>query len=86
MFISIILNNFLGQIGKIGLGAAVLTFSALTIFWAVRLYGQEKSSFKFAQLIDLLDFFIISVTIVVVAVPEGFYYCYYYYCSVLMVF
>jgi len=65
------LSIMAGQIGKIGLGAAILTFSALTIFWAVRLYGEENQKFNFAQLIDLLDFFIISVTIVVVAVPEG---------------
>lgn len=60
-----------GQIGKLGLGSAILTFIALTIFWAVDLYVHEKQGFKGEQLIDLLDFFIIGVTIVVVAVPEG---------------
>jgi len=60
-----------GQIGKLGLGAAVLTFIALTIFWAVDLYVREKHEFEGKQLIELLEFFIIGVTIVVVAVPEG---------------
>ncbi len=60
-----------GQIGKVGLGAAIITFSALTIFWAVDEYGKQKHHFQANQLIELLDFFIIAVTIVVVAVPEG---------------
>jgi Ca2+ transporting ATPase len=68
---SLSLPLFIGQIGKIGLAAAILTFLALTIFWAVRSYGQEKMRFKAEQLVDLLTFFIVSVTIVVVAVPEG---------------
>lgn len=60
-----------GQIGKLGLGVAVITFFALTINWAVNEYGNKKSDFQFKQLLSLLDFFIIGVTIVVVAVPEG---------------
>jgi len=65
------LNVMAGQIGKIGLAAASLTFIVLSIFWAVRLYKTEKRAFRFAQLLDLLDFFIIAVAIIVMAVPEG---------------
>jgi Ca2+-transporting ATPase len=70
-FQRIIPINYLAQIGKIGLAAATLTFIVLSIFWAVRLYGEEKRPFRFTQLLDLLDFFIIAVAIIVMAVPEG---------------
>ena len=60
-----------GQIGKLGLGAAVATFLALTLFWALDNYHTNKHAFLWKDLIELLDFFIIGVTIVVVAVPEG---------------
>eukprot|EP00741_Cyanophora_paradoxa_P020079 tig00021234_g19380.t1 len=57
-------------IGKIGAGAAVLTFVALTSIWAWRVAGCPNG-FKWSQLTALLDFFIMGVTIIVVAVPEG---------------
>eukprot|EP00002_Diphylleia_rotans_P010140 TRINITY_DN2053_c0_g1_i10.p1 TRINITY_DN2053_c0_g1~~TRINITY_DN2053_c0_g1_i10.p1 ORF type:complete len:1125 (-),score=238.02 TRINITY_DN2053_c0_g1_i10:207-3581(-) len=55
------------QIGKIGLGFASVTFFVLLMRWI----GHVASDFDWKDLSDLLDYFVISVTIVVVAVPEG---------------
>lgn len=65
------LNVMAAQIGKIGLAASTLTFIVLSIFWAVRLYGEKNSKFDPIQLLDLLEFFIVAVAIIVMAVPEG---------------
>lgn len=47
---------------------AVLVFVVLVIWWGAGLAHQK---WEWAQLKNLIDFFIIAVTIVVVAVPEG---------------
>ena len=57
------------QIGLFGLGAAILTFGALTLSAAVG--GEQALGFDFETARQLLQFSIIAVTIVVVAVPEG---------------
>jgi magnesium-transporting ATPase (P-type) len=62
------LDEMAAQIGYIGMGAAALTFVAM-MFIKIHVnpeYLQHKSIFTHA-----LDAFIIGVTIVVVAVPEG---------------
>eukprot|EP00639_Heterosigma_akashiwo_P038124 CAMPEP_0194713082 /NCGR_PEP_ID=MMETSP0296-20130528/5031_1 /TAXON_ID=39354 /ORGANISM="Heterosigma akashiwo, Strain CCMP2393" /LENGTH=1047 /DNA_ID=CAMNT_0039611733 /DNA_START=74 /DNA_END=3217 /DNA_ORIENTATION=+ len=53
------------QIGYIGMGFAVLTFAAMMLMWY---HDKTEEDDVFAQ---LLDSFIMAVTIVVVAVPEG---------------
>ena len=57
------------QIGLFGLGAAILTFLALTASAAVR--SDPALAFDFDTARQLLEFSIVAVTIVVVAVPEG---------------
>ncbi len=57
------------QIGLFGLLAAILTFTALTISAVVRGAAPLGLDFETARL--LLEFSIVAVTIVVVAVPEG---------------
>ncbi|MEL7372254.1 MAG: HAD-IC family P-type ATPase, partial [Myxococcota bacterium] len=57
------------QIGLFGLGAAILTFAALSISAAVT--GALPLALDFATIRLLLQFSIVAVTIVVVAVPEG---------------
>ncbi|KAJ5075182.1 cation transporting atpase [Anaeramoeba ignava] len=57
-------------IGKVGLYSAILTFVALFIGWIVWAI-QHKSSFSRDRWELLVEYFIIGVTIVVVAVPEG---------------
>ncbi|CAL4999644.1 unnamed protein product [Urochloa decumbens] len=66
------LNGVATIIGKIGLAFAVVTFAVLTqgLFWRKI---SEGSCFSWTgdDALELLEFFAIAVTIVVVAVPEG---------------
>eukprot|EP01100_Stratorugosa_tubuloviscum_P004637 TRINITY_DN2167_c0_g1_i7.p1 TRINITY_DN2167_c0_g1~~TRINITY_DN2167_c0_g1_i7.p1 ORF type:complete len:1023 (+),score=555.41 TRINITY_DN2167_c0_g1_i7:262-3330(+) len=64
------LEDLADNIGKLGVCAAALTFVALTIQWAVQIVRSEEA-WNWEQLADLVDFIIIAVTIIVVAVPEG---------------
>ena len=63
------LTKLADQVGLFGLLAAILTFGALTVSAAVR--GEPPLALDFATARQLLEFSIIAVTIVVVAVPEG---------------
>jgi Ca2+-transporting ATPase len=63
------LSKLADRIGFFGLGAAILTFLALAISAFVR--GDLPFGLDIAVASRLLDFSIIAVTIVVVAVPEG---------------
>ena len=53
------------DIGKIGTACGALTFLVLLGLWAAQPWGEGKAW------TDILRFFIVGVTIVVVAVPEG---------------
>eukprot|EP00002_Diphylleia_rotans_P019864 TRINITY_DN383_c0_g1_i2.p1 TRINITY_DN383_c0_g1~~TRINITY_DN383_c0_g1_i2.p1 ORF type:complete len:984 (+),score=239.28 TRINITY_DN383_c0_g1_i2:185-3136(+) len=55
------------QIGYVGFVAGFITFLALTINWAVDI----ADDFEADDLVDIVDFFVIGITIVVVCVPEG---------------
>lgn len=57
------------QVGVGGTGVAIVLFVVLTIFWIVD--NSQKSNNWVNSLPDLLNFFIMSITLVVVAVPEG---------------
>eukprot|EP01095_Lingulamoeba_sp_RSL-Kostka_P012906 TRINITY_DN5214_c2_g1_i1.p1 TRINITY_DN5214_c2_g1~~TRINITY_DN5214_c2_g1_i1.p1 ORF type:complete len:991 (-),score=438.81 TRINITY_DN5214_c2_g1_i1:99-3038(-) len=56
------------NIGLLGLFVAVVVFIVLMVYWVIDiiLHGFTPTS-----LIHILDFFIIAITIIVVAVPEG---------------
>lgn len=56
-------------VGYFGGGVAILLFLVLVISWIADMVKNEKAFVDEAD--RLLDFFIITVTIVVVAVPEG---------------
>jgi P-type E1-E2 ATPase len=58
------LESLAEEIGKYGTAAGAITFAVLTALWFA-------SSDPNKRLTDLLRFFIVGVTIVVVAVPEG---------------
>ncbi|KAJ7976747.1 Calcium-transporting ATPase [Quillaja saponaria] len=66
------LNGVATIIGKIGLTFAVLTFAVLTVRFLVEkaLHG-EFSDWSSSDALQLLNYFAIAVTIIVVAVPEG---------------
>lgn len=53
------------QVGTLGMVSALLVFIALLIRW-----GLEKTN-HVDHLMDIVNFFILGVTIIVVAVPEG---------------
>ena len=60
------LEGLAEQIGYFALAAGVATSLALTVIWFMKEPGPEGRNW-----IDLLRFFIVGLTIIVVAVPEG---------------
>jgi Ca2+-transporting ATPase len=67
------LNKLVILLGKIGLVCAAVVFAALTIYWlANEVVGQE---WEWGKLRRVVEFFIVAVTLVVVAVPEGLPLC-----------
>jgi Ca2+ transporting ATPase len=66
------LSDLADQIGGVGLKGAILTFAAMIIrlILEVVLTGEPKMDF-FQFIKHILSFFIIAVTVIVVAVPEG---------------
>ncbi len=56
------------QIGKLGISAGILTFLGLLLRWGVD-YGTQGKTWQWEMLEELIYFFVIGVTIVVVAVP-----------------
>ncbi|KAA8515612.1 hypothetical protein F0562_018777 [Nyssa sinensis] len=66
------LNGVATIIGKIGLAFSVLTFLVLTTrFLVVKALHNEITKWSISDALNLLNFFSIAVTILVVAVPEG---------------
>ncbi|GFY92202.1 autoinhibited Ca2+-ATPase 11 [Actinidia rufa] len=66
------LNGVATIIGKIGLAFSILTFLVLTTrFLVVKAMNHEMKSWSTSDALQLLNFFAIAVTILVVAVPEG---------------
>ncbi|KAF9592479.1 hypothetical protein IFM89_015050 [Coptis chinensis] len=66
------LNGVATIIGKIGLGFAVLTFLVLTVrFLVQKAVHHNFSQWSSGDALTLVNYFAISVTIIVVAVPEG---------------
>jgi len=62
------LNILAGQIGLLGMGTAAATFLALVVIW----FSHPEHRPEHVTLVEyLLKAFIMAVTIVVVAVPEG---------------
>lgn len=59
-------------IGKFGLYFAILTFIAMTIRLLCKIFlAHSRELYDGQNLMDVLDAFIIAITVVVVAVPEG---------------
>jgi len=65
------LEDMAELIGKLGLVAAVVTFIAIILRWTIQEYGVDNDDWKWSDLSKLVDAAIISITIIVVAVPEG---------------
>jgi len=66
------LETIANQIGTLGVYVAVLTFIAMAVRLLVQIfYANSREISDKQNLADLMDAFIIAVTVVVVAVPEG---------------
>jgi len=66
------LNGVATIIGKIGLFFAVVTFAVLAQGLVTRKYTEgQYLSWSGDDALEMLEYFAITVTIVVVAVPEG---------------
>lgn len=66
------LNGVATLIGKVGLGFAILTFLVLVIRFIVNKVEQgDIKVWGLEDVVVLVDYFAIAVTIIVVAVPEG---------------
>ena len=65
------LDVLVDQIGKIGLYCAILTFGAMVIKLVFDTQSNGEDLFTLDNLKDVVDYFIIGVTIIVVAIPEG---------------
>ncbi|MCO5584684.1 hypothetical protein L7F22_038615 [Adiantum nelumboides] len=63
------LNGVATLVGKIGLGFAILTFAILLFNFCVE--KEDLSQWSGEDVEDIVEFFTIAVTIIVVAVPEG---------------
>jgi len=58
------------MIGWVGLAVAALVFALLCIYWVIDI-GTKDRYFSWSSAPELLQFLIVAITIVVVAVPEG---------------
>jgi len=65
------LEELAENIGKVGLVFAIITFVGLVLRWGILWYGIEHQLWEWSHLTNLVSYFIIAITIVVVAVPEG---------------
>jgi Ca2+-transporting ATPase len=60
-------------LGKIGAVCAALVFAALTIYWLINEVVDQP--WEWGKLRRVIEFFIVAITLVVVAVPEGMPLC-----------
>lgn len=58
-------------IGYCGVSAAVLTFLALFLKWGYHRFVATDLGWEWSEASEIVEFIIISITIVAVAVPEG---------------
>jgi Ca2+ transporting ATPase len=59
------------QIGRGGLYAAIFVVLWLTIDFSLKKYLIQATSFQLSYLTKYLEFFILGITVLVVAIPEG---------------
>jgi magnesium-transporting ATPase (P-type) len=60
-------------IGKIGIAAGIFTFLGLLVRWLIDFENKGRFLDWKMQLFEIAEFFVVAVTIVVVAVPEGYH-------------
>ncbi|RLN47564.1 hypothetical protein BBJ28_00020652 [Nothophytophthora sp. Chile5] len=66
------LNRLTILIGKLGTAVALLVFIVMSIRFSVSNFtGDEKKKWEAKYVSDYLQFFIVAITVLVVAIPEG---------------
>eukprot|EP01114_Cavostelium_apophysatum_P015310 TRINITY_DN413_c0_g1_i3.p1 TRINITY_DN413_c0_g1~~TRINITY_DN413_c0_g1_i3.p1 ORF type:complete len:1090 (+),score=320.14 TRINITY_DN413_c0_g1_i3:237-3506(+) len=65
------LEHLAEKIGKFGVAAAVVTFIALCARWSIQKFAIDHDAWDWKEVSVLVNFLINSITIIVVAVPEG---------------
>jgi Ca2+ transporting ATPase len=65
------LADLADQIGKLGMYSAALTFAALVLHLLYDCFLGRRALFSIEFLDGLIEYFIIAVSIIVIAVPEG---------------
>lgn len=65
------LYNLTILIGKLGTAVALLVFVVMCIRFSIRTFGTEHKEWDKKYISDYLNFFIIAITVLVVAIPEG---------------
>ncbi|KAI5056341.1 hypothetical protein GOP47_0028159 [Adiantum capillus-veneris] len=65
------LNGVATIVGKIGLGFAVTTFLVLMVRFVIARFNEGWDNWRSEYLLQIVNYFATSVTILVVAVPEG---------------
>lgn len=59
------------QIGRLGIASATITFIALMVHLIIDTIKNDNCVFCFQTFNHVVNYFIIAVSIVVIAVPEG---------------
>ncbi|CAI5745177.1 unnamed protein product [Peronospora destructor] len=65
------LYNLTVFIGKLGTLVALLVFVIMSIRFSIDTFGRDDKPWKSGYISDYLNFFIIAITVLVVAIPEG---------------
>ncbi|TMW69043.1 hypothetical protein Poli38472_001199 [Pythium oligandrum] len=58
-------------IGKLGTAVALLVFVIMCIRFSIQTFAKDHKEWKSGYISDYLNFFIIAITVLVVAIPEG---------------
>ena len=65
------LETIANEIGKVGVYVAILTFIAMTVNLVFKTLMADKELFTMDNLSHIVNYIIIAITVIVVAVPEG---------------
>lgn len=66
------------KIGKLGIGTALATFAVLSVYLVIDISQGKYEFFGLDTLGHFVNFLMIGITIVVMAVPEGLHHSLYY--------
>lgn len=65
------LDRIANGIGKLGLAVAILTLIAICVVSTIKVFQDDTKEFDMSYVTDLANGFVIAITVIVVAIPEG---------------